>query len=413
MSVLVCSVIDLKGQATRTPFSAFGVGDLTGTSLAHNQGMAGVGVSNPQYWYLNNQNPALLVFNTLTVFEGGLLGEQRTIKNSTTSEKNSNGNMNYLALGFPVKSSKWAMSFALSPYSTSNFDIAYTTPITGDPTATATVTESGSGGINQFSWSNGVAITKYFSVGVKGSYLFSSINHDFTTQLTETSQVVPFLTNIHERQNYSGLAFTGGLSLHKDSLLHSDYRFNLGVNYDFGATLNTNFLQTIERRTQAATVGADTLTIDNGSTVLPPLMTVGLSFGKGLKWAFGVDYTYSDYTQFKDLFGQNTATQKSQQMAAGIEYSPDISSIGSYLKRMTYRTGVSYSEAPYLINGKALKDFGINFGLSFPVNRSSLDIALRMGKRGDLQNNTVEEKYFKLYFGVTFNDRWFIKRKFD
>jgi len=61
-----------------------------------------------------------------------------------------------------------------------------------------------------------------------------------------------------------------------------------------------------------------------------------------------------------------------------------------------------------------LKDFGINFGLSLPVARySSLDLGVKLGKRGDINTNTVVENYFKIYFGVTFNDQWFIKRKFD
>lgn len=81
---------------------------------------------------------------------------------------------------------------------------------------------------------------------------------------------------------------------------------------------------------------------------------------------------------------------------------------------MTYRTGVSIEESPYLINGKPLKDLGINFGLSLPVSRvSSLDLAVRWGKRGNVSDNTIEETYFKIYFGVTFNDQWFIKRRFD
>jgi hypothetical protein len=36
-----------------------------------------------------------------------------------------------------------------------------------------------------------------------------------------------------------------------------------------------------------------------------------------------------------------------------------------------------------------------------------------MGKRGDKANTLLEENYFRIFFGVTFNDQWFIKRKFD
>jgi len=48
-----------------------------------------------------------------------------------------------------------------------------------------------------------------------------------------------------------------------------------------------------------------------------------------------------------------------------------------------------------------------------PAGRSSMDLALKVGQRENKAENILEESYFKLYFGITFNDQWFIKRKFD
>ena len=53
------------GQAAPSPFTDFGIGEAYGNSLIHNQGAGGLGVSQPQIWFLNNQNPALLVFNPI------------------------------------------------------------------------------------------------------------------------------------------------------------------------------------------------------------------------------------------------------------------------------------------------------------------------------------------------------------
>jgi hypothetical protein len=38
-----------------------------------------------------------------------------------------------------------------------------------------------------------------------------------------------------------------------------------------------------------------------------------------------------------------------------------------------------------------------------------MDLALKVGKRGNKKENVLEESYFTLYFGITFNDQWFIK----
>ncbi|MDZ7649314.1 MAG: hypothetical protein U5K54_20325 [Cytophagales bacterium] len=123
--------ISLKifGQAAQTPFSYLGIGEYYGNALAHNQGMAGVGISNPQYFYLNNQNPALLVFNRFTSFEAGFIGERRTVIGNGVSETNGNANLNYLIMGFPIKVGRWATSFGLAPYTTVNYRLNYTDSI--------------------------------------------------------------------------------------------------------------------------------------------------------------------------------------------------------------------------------------------------------------------------------------------
>jgi hypothetical protein len=127
-----------------------------------------------------------------------------------------------------------------------------------------------------------------------------------------------------------------------------------------------------------------------------------------------VDGSYGYYTQYRGLADGNPYNNDSWRVAAGFQLIPDPTSLSSYLKRVTYRTGVSLENEPYLVNGNSVKDFGITFGMSLPVSRwSSLDLALKVGKKGDKVLNTVEENYIKLYFGITFNDQWFVKRRFD
>ena len=89
--------------------------------------------------------------------------------------------------------------------------------------------------------------------------------------------------------------------------------------------------------------------------------------------------------------------------------------VRSYLKRITFRAGVSFEEKPYVLQDTQINEFGINFGWSLPVSRfSNLDFGLMVGNRGTTNNNLVREDFFKVYFGATFNDnRWFIRPKFN
>src|SRR5262245_44440620 len=90
-----CVLIAAKvsGQAASSPFTSFGIGEVYNNSLAHNQGMGGLGVSQPQFWFLNNSNPALLVNNNRqTVFTAGILMESVKLGNDSVNEKHVGGN---------------------------------------------------------------------------------------------------------------------------------------------------------------------------------------------------------------------------------------------------------------------------------------------------------------------------------
>jgi hypothetical protein len=185
--------------------------------------------------------------------------------------------------------------------------------------------------------------------------------------------------------------------------------------YDFQANINTDYLAVLERYDLSNTViSTDTLSMTNVTTRIPSVLSVGMSFGRGTQWVFGVDARMTNYNKFIFPEIQQTPTTKGWKVAAGFELTPNPNSLSSYLKIVTYRTGVSLEQLPYTINGNSIRDFGTNFGLSLPVARGcSVDLSGRWGTRGNIDTNTIEEKYFKIYFGVTFNDRWFIKRRFD
>lgn len=415
LTLIVFIQIESIGQAAKTPFSSFGLGENFGNGLTQNQGMAGVGVSYPEYWHLNNVNPALLVFNGLTVFEAGFIGEQKKVKGPSSTERSGNGNLNYLALGFPVKRGKWGTSIGLMPYTTVNYRFQYVDEIQNS-TSTVNVEERGSGGINQLYWSNGVKLHPNVSVGLKSTYYFSSIVNEFATALSQSTQAITYVNNIYDRQSFSGFGLSTGVSFHKDSLFgKKNYQFNVGVVYDLKSEISAKFFERFERRNAAGILDSVTLTNNVPYKItLPQTLSAGISFGKALDWMVGADFTYEDYSKYRDFNGSSGGSTTGWRLSLGGKIIPDGGSVSSYLKRVTYRTGVSFAEAPYLINGNALKDFGINFGLTLPVSRiSSLDLAIKVGKRGDIQSNTIEENYFKLYFGVTFNDQWFIKRRFD
>lgn len=401
-------------QIANSPFSSFGVGDLHGTSFAQNQGMGGVGISNPSSWYINNQNPALLTYNFVTTFQAGMILENRTVNDGSSSVKNTNGNLNYLALAFPVLSGRWTTSLGLMPYSTAKYKFTVVEPVLNDQNTTLLSQKTGTGGLTQFYWSNGVKINKYLALGARASYFFGSIESDETQTLNQ-NRLVLFYPLVKTLSYAKGFGLSPAIYLHKDSISKKNFRISVGAVYDFKSNLKSEISTRIDQRSFRGQINDSTTISNEGSTlVLPQTYGGGISFGRPGFWTLAADLTILDYNQFKDFNGKTAATTTGIRSGVGFEYTPDQVGVSNYLRRITYRTGVSYEKYPYLVGSNEIKDYGINFGVSLPVGSiSTIDLSLKVGKRGSILQNSIDENYFKLYFGMTFNDRWFIKRKFD
>lgn len=422
-AILLTFSAPLFGQAVRSPFSTFGIGDVYGDYLIQNQGMGGMGVSQPQYWFINNQNPALLVYNLNTVFQAGLIGESKKVASAEASEKGFGGNLNYLATAFPIMPiarnpyrTRWSTALGLMPYSTVNYNLTYTERAvdgTGALKDTVAVIESGSGGLNQFYWSNGFTVAKNLSIGIKAAYIFGPLETSYQNQFINNDGNSPsFFTEVKEKTSVKDFKFTFGISY--GDTLRRNYGYQVGATYSPVARLSASRRAEVLRFTpgRPLPIEGDTLFTRGGSMRIPGSLTVGVSFYRINRWLLGTEFNYQDWSSFESISQDDENLAESWRGALGGEFTPDLYS-DNLLKRMTYRLGINYEKYPFIVNGNQVNDFGINFGFSIPANRSSLDMAFKVGKRGDRGENIFEETYFKVYFGVTFNDKWFIQRKFD
>lgn len=398
-------------QVSSSPMTQQGLGDLYAGATANSFGMGGIGISNGDIRYINNQNPALLVYNSVYTYSAGILGESRRVSNGVTAQKSGSLNLSNLGMSFPIKSGKWISSVMLSPYSNVKYQFIQDGIING---TTFETQQKGSQGLVQLEWAHGLKVTENFKVGVKAKYLFGSIKKESSNVLTGTgvnNQVVPTIFN---RDAVSDIIFGLGAQ-YRYKITKGSY-LNLGIIYDFESNVKTKRLQTFETRNAGDIVLTSDTLVNNviGAMSLPSTLGFGVSVGKPLKWLAGMDIRVQPWSDFKDYDNSNVNLQNAMSVAIGGEYTPDAGSIDKLLSRVTYRLGASYENTPYVLEGSRVNDFGINFGGSVPVGISSLDMGFRFGKRGSLSINNIKESYFRLQIGLTFNDRlWFIKRKFD
>ena len=67
-----------------------------------------------------------------------------------------------------------------------------------------------------------------------------------------------------------------------------------------------------------------------------------------------------------------------------------------------------------VIQNKSIEDFAVNFGVGLPFGGtfSNVNIGFEIGKRGTKYFNLIEENYFNINIGLSFNDKWFVKPKY-
>lgn len=403
-------------QTTQSPYTALGIGDIIQPSLVGNMGMGAASIAYPSNKNFNLLNPAMLgIRGYFTSFEIGMSGERRMIKSDTLSQINGSGNINYIALAFPIKQSQISAGFGLAPYSYVNYNIISKNEINGIEEE-ADVNFKGSGGLNTIFYSTGFNLFRSLALGFKVSYLFGSKTEEtifdldpptsFSSALYETIKVNDFLL---------GFGATYYFKVGEKSQI-----FLAGI-YELGNDVNAKRDERLEQRQKftGLLLSTDTIVSNLQETVrLPQKYGVGISYAYGTKWMITTDLLIQDWNEYTNLRSElKNPLVRSYRVGFGAEFIPDAVSVSNYFKRIIYRAGISYELTPYKLNNDQIYDFGINFGVSLPViNRNApslVSVAFQYGQRSGGADFSISENYFRLALGFTINDIWFYRRKIE
>ena len=158
-----------------------------------------------------------------------------------------------------------------------------------------------------------------------------------------------------------------------------------------------------------------------GSMYIPLMQSVGLGFKSGDKLTVLLDAGYQQWSKFIDFFGDGQKMRDLYKASVGIQYLPSRTAIGNlaYLKRINYRIGARYNTGNVVLNNKSLGGYAISAGIGLPAGGGRFrlfamaNITAEYGITGTQQNGLVQERYIRFVLGLTFNDRWFIKTRYD
>ncbi len=418
-----------------SPFSRFGLGNFADQYGAMQAGMAGLTTALPDQYHLNFENPASLGFLQLTSFEVGVSTRYSAVSETNNEENIWTGNLNYLALGFPLINPinkvldrdqtplGIGMSFSLRPYTMVGYNIE--TGIEVPEVGLTSNSFKGSGGTYRLMWGNGVRY-KNFAAGFNVGAVFGKLTN--SRRIEFDSLTVAYATEFQDEVSVGGWLWEAGLMY---VLPLNDVeptagrvragevqRLIFGLNGSGNNYITTN-ASSNHRRDNFILRDVDTLFSQSDvlrQAVLPTELSVGLTYERVNQLRLGVEYSLGLWTNYRSeaLPANYSDTWR---VAIGGEYIPDIFSFNSYFDKVRYRFGAFYGLDPRVFDGQQLENYGVTIGFGFPMIKprettSYFDIAFELGQFG--VSDILKETYVKMTLGFALNDNsWFFKRKFN
>lgn len=462
-NIFLISLIALFVQQTvaqeSTPYSRYGLGFNSDNNNAQSAQMGGLGASFQSGETVNSLNPASYATLGMTTLDVGFSGNFGKIKTSDVKIKKNSFSLNYLSVFFPVKKF-WTTGASLLPFSSKDYLISQTE--TFDSLNSSKYEYEGSGSLYNLSWGNGFRY-KGLSIGFNMGYLFGKLNNNtltyptnpngsfdntaYTTWSFTNTKVSSFIWN-------AGVQYRLDIKTKKDSAKiynivfglagSAPIKFGKGTYLDKGLyTFESSFLAF--RNTDAGindfitdyiqprvinTDIVDTLSesFKQKTTIkIPATLNVGIMVSRGNKFKAGIDFKFQPWSKYKG-YEDNAASNLSNswRIAAGGEFVPNDKDFKKFFSRLKYRAGFNYTKTNITVNNQRINEFGINFGIGIPIiittaNDEGLlqklytyafSIGLEAGSRGTIQKGLVQENFFRLKFGISLNDKWFVRRKY-
>ena len=398
---------------TNSPYTRYGYGDLSDQSFGNSKAMGGIAFGLRDGAQINPLNPAsYTAIDSLTfLFEGGVSLQNMNISGSGVKLNAKNSSFDYLAMQFRLHP-RIAMSIGLLPFSNVGYSVSDSKVDNG---VSQTRSFTGDGGLHQLYGGIGVKVLKNLSLGVNASYFWGDITRTRTIIYPATSESYSYIQQM-------------GVSI-------SDYKLDFGTQYtlDFnkkhsmtiGAVfspkhkLNNDYTVT----TQVSTTNSNNL---DATLELPNTFGVGFTYNYDKRLTVGADYSLQQWSKTK--FGVNTSDDAVREdfnetytycnrhkVSVGAEYIPNLMG-RSYLSHIKYRLGAYYTTPYYKIGGKeATREYGVTagFGLPVPRSRSILSISGQFVRISGQESAFVNENIFRVSIGLTFNERWFFKRRVE
>ena len=403
-----------------SPYSIYGIGDISQEGSAFNKSMGGVGVATRNRRFINYMNPAAVTSRDSLSFmaDFGLEQSNKIYKQGNLRSAHNTFNIHNFVMSFPIYRSS-AFMVGITPFSDVGYDFS---SIETDPdiiaqTGNISYDSYGTGSVYQVFAGAGVTLWKRLSLGAEAIYYFGNID-----KVTNMDYSNPSYRSVNSGSELMIRGTTGKFGLQYEQKLGGDVSMIIGATYRLSTSLKGTALnyRYANQDSVTDTLKNDAVDLNKAGLKLADELGVGISLKGGEKWSAEFNYLRSDWRNsgFDSAKGfsvksdtETFSSTVSQSFRAGFEIVPNRNDIRYYLRKCAYRAGVYYDQSYYKLNGNSVNSMGITLGVTLPVFRlyNGLTLGVDLGQRASTRNNMIRERYAKFVVGFNIHDIWFQK----
>ncbi|MDR0794067.1 MAG: hypothetical protein LBE82_12240 [Chitinophagaceae bacterium] len=430
MVLFVAKSFTSSAQTNNSPYSIFGIGDIENNYYDRSSGMgnSGIGLSSGKYIY--QANPASLgqlESHYFTVEFGGNYKYVSYTGNpigTITTPTSQQFQMTRFVLAVKPKP-YWGVGIGLMPYSSSNYTFFSIKNVQGSNTASIPAYYEGSGGLNQVFLTNALNINRHFSLGIRASFIFGSL------QQSETLYPVGAVSTPENPLPLSNQLNTLNLLAFRNFNYQGGLQYRTKLSKKWGLSLGavgsskTNFSP--EHRvtlTEGNPANGLPTTLVNDSLMANSRFTIPFAYGGGLSLNYdgqitlAADYKRQNWSDVQNPTNGSYTFNNSERWSGGLEYAipktaPFRGQLLSYEKYF-FQVGGFRSKDYLRIRGTQLTNTGITLGVGIngnPARSTTLSylsymLNFQFGTLGTTSNNLIKQNYLQVGFIISYRDFW-------
>jgi hypothetical protein len=337
---------------------------------------------------INYHNFALWSYNARTMLSMDMMFESRTVQQPGSEYYTGDAKFTGGFLSFPVVKHKVTIGVGLYPMilNDQQFNLSFDTQYAKGRELIKT-----SGNISEANFTIATNFNKKFAFALVGRYAFGMVKDKISILYNES-----YLGDVFAENKYQ----ISGFGLRFDTFYMVSSRLYSGISVSFPMKTDMGVSQKAP--------SSPLETPEMHSLQFPLKLAGGVSYALSETWVSSADLNWAKWKDGYKIDGTNVDNiNDSYRVGAGIEKRPSHSK----KEKFTYRAGLLYGQMNMYANYGNINEYGVCFGLGIPLRLqyNRLDIALLVGKRGQMTINLAEETYVRFDISLSASEFWFIR----